>query len=918
MCALSRCLFFFALARVAAAALIGVDLVRARSRRHSSHTRRGARCPSSLSLLSSPRSSAHTLPPTPTPRRPSLPQGHEFIKVGAVSPGKSFEIAVNVESKRKSPGFLAFDQGDKLLGGHADALRGRKPANVIPEPFEALGEALGAPSVQRLLADPSNLVALEANARGGVDFVLPVGALNASDEAAPRFAAEEAAALYLAHVREFAEQHTGSPVRDAVLTVPMYATQADRLALLDAAALAGLTVLGLVEENTAAAVHYGIDRVTENGTHTLVLYNMGATSTQVSVFEYDAYVERVAGKNKSIGQARVLGKAFDASLGGRSWDTVILNYVADAFNADKKVASQLPAAAAGDVRNLAPAMVKIAKAVVKAKEVLSANDGFVVTLEGVLPDVDFRVPLTRKLLEDEAEKAGLWARVPALLTEALAQAGIDAARVDAVELVGGGVRVPKVAALLKEHVAKLFAATAVAATAAAPGPVVGTHMNGDESFALGATFIAANRSSAFRVRKVGMVDAFPYPIGVRIAHLTPDAPAAADAKPWTKRASLFSAYNALDSVKKTSFNSSRDLRLTLAYEATTLGPQLPAGAPRTLAFYNVSGIEKLMADPAYAAHGVPKVHISFLLDQNGVASVLKAEAWQERDELVPEPRKAAAVNATKAAANATNATTAANATAVNATAANATAANATAAAPAPDANEAAAEALDNATAGNASAAAAAPKMMVVKRTHKSTLHVTVETAGALAVQPLSAADKAAVFARLRRLKEVDDAKRDLESAKNELETYIFAQRDRLGDDSEAAALAAVTNSSQRDAMPAALSADEDWLAEAGASATLAVYRARLAALTDVFEPVWHRLAEHNERPKALEAARAAIAKWGDVVAGFNKTSPQVREGRGRGRGEGGRGGRRAGRGARARIVRSPRDTRRTPLRVARR
>jgi hypothetical protein len=167
-------------------------------------------------------------------------------------------------------------------------------------------------------------------------------------------------------------------------------------------------------------------------------------------------------------------------------------------------------------------------------------------------------------------------------------------------------------------------------------------MNGDESFALGAAFVAANRSKSFRPRTVAMIDAHPFAIGVRLAHLDAapaaaaaagDADAAAPGKPWSKRSSLFKVYNALDSVKRISFSAARDLRATLFYENATAGsPALPAGTARVLALYNVTGLDALMANATVAARGVPKVHISFVLDHNGIATVLRAEATQEEEE----------------------------------------------------------------------------------------------------------------------------------------------------------------------------------------------------------------------------------------------------------------------------------------------
>jgi len=126
--------------------------------------------------------------------------------------------------------------------------------------------------------------------------------------------------------------------------------------------------------------------------------------------------------------------------------------------------------------------------------VLSANEEYQASFESVLPDVDFRVPLSRSILEAEAKSAGLLARVPAVLQAALTQAGLAYTDIDVVEVVGGGVRMPLVQATLK-------AALAGRGVAGADVPL-GVHLNGDEAMALGAAFLAANRSSSFRVRKV--------------------------------------------------------------------------------------------------------------------------------------------------------------------------------------------------------------------------------------------------------------------------------------------------------------------------------------------------------------------------------------------------------------------------------
>ena len=184
-------------------------------------------------------------------------------------------------------------------------------------------------------ASPSPVEALAAEAvvadAGGA--LLPSGGT--------AFSAEEITAMMLAHVKEFSQVFAGGPIGDAVITVPSYWTQNERLALLDAAELAGLNILSLVDENTAGGIHYGIDRVFENATHHMVLYNMGYSATQVTLFAYDAYSlgpEKgggVGAKNRTVGQGRVVAKAWDASVGGRAFDRVLIDYVAAKFNKEK-------------------------------------------------------------------------------------------------------------------------------------------------------------------------------------------------------------------------------------------------------------------------------------------------------------------------------------------------------------------------------------------------------------------------------------------------------------------------------------------------------------------------------------------------------------------------------------------------------
>jgi hypoxia up-regulated 1 len=128
-----------------------------------------------------------------------------------------------------------------------------------------------------------------------------------------------------AAVQDITKAFGGQAVRDCVITVPSFATAHERRALLAAAEVAGLKVLSLMEENTAAALHYGKDNVFDN--KTVLYYNMGAAATQVTVVTYSNYTVKEAGKNKTVGTFDVRAKAWDEALGGEHFDLAVGRYL---------------------------------------------------------------------------------------------------------------------------------------------------------------------------------------------------------------------------------------------------------------------------------------------------------------------------------------------------------------------------------------------------------------------------------------------------------------------------------------------------------------------------------------------------------------------------------------------------------------
>lgn len=514
------------------------------------------------------------------------------------------------------------------------------------------------------------------------------------------FTPEELVAMVLTHAVDIAVAHatsqgsnqlTRSPPKDVVLTVPSFATQHERRALLDAAYLAGLTVLDLVDENTAAAVQYAMDKTfEEDKDQIMVFYNMGASSLQVSLIRLYAYPKpEKYGKPKIVPAVQILYKAWDATLGGDAFDHLIVEYLADQFNLAWYKTGRASKEKGDDVRKHPRAMTKLRLQANKVKHVLSANTEFPVYLDAVHDDVALATHVTRSLLEELA--APLWERAIQPVHDVLSATNLTLANITGVELLGGGMRIPRLQLELQNALSNHSHLE------------LGLHMNADEAMALGAAFVGANVSTAFRVRHVGLTDINPFPLQVSLTNLpTVNATdTVSDDDGWNKSAVVFPSFGKTGVKRTITFTHDRDVHCALDYLP---GPPLPDGTPTAVERYNVSGVSSFARDmiAKNLTATKPKVSLQFELGTSGVAGLVRAEASMEETymveeeiEVVDEEALANASAAAAAAAEAANGTSSAGA-ASNATSA---ASNATVAAP-----NATTEAV-NATASNGTEAA---------------------------------------------------------------------------------------------------------------------------------------------------------------------------------------------------------------------
>jgi hypoxia up-regulated 1 len=472
------------------------------------------------------------------------------------------------------------------------------------------------------------------------------------------FTPEELVAMVLTHAVDISVAYAaeqGGPMnvapKDIVLTVPSFATQKERLALLDAATLADINVLTLIDETTAAALHYAMDKTFVDGEQLLLFYNMGASSLQVSLIRFFSYEQpQKYGKPKASPALEVLSKAWDITLGGTAFDHLLVEYLADQFN---EAWAKTGRKKDQDVRRFPRAMTKIRIQANKIKHVLSANNDIPVHMESVHDDVPLSTHVSRSQLEEMSSELLKRAVEPA--KRALEMANKTIADLTGMELIGGGMRIPRVQTELSKAFGELE---------------IGLHINADESMALGAAFAGANISTAFRVRHVGMTDLNPFQMQVSLSDIA--SLAKGEDEPWTKNTVLFKSFSKLGVKKTIAFTHDRDVHCSLDYDPTE---NLPQGTDLSIEKYNITGVEAFAKEMEEKKLGKPKVSLQFELSSSGITKLIKAEATVEDTYTVEEEIEVddedAANATTKADASASNETlkneTEANTNATNAT-----------------------------------------------------------------------------------------------------------------------------------------------------------------------------------------------------------------------------------------------------------
>ncbi|TRY90576.1 hypothetical protein DNTS_018356 [Danionella cerebrum] len=409
----------------------------------------------------------------------SVDLGSEWMKVAIVKPGVPMEIVLNKESRRKTPVAVCLKENERLFGDSALGVAVKNPKVVYRYLQSILGKTADNPLVAEYQKHFPEHQLVKDEKRGTVYFKF-------SEEL--QYTPEELLGMMLNYSRGLAQDFAEQPIKDAVITVPAYFNQAERRAVLQAAQIAGVKVLQLINDNTAVALNYGVFRRKDiNSTaQNVMFFDMGSGSTTATIVTYQTVKTKDSGTQPQL-QIRGVGSVmpwFDRTLGGFEMELRLRDHLAKLFNEQKKSKK--------DVRDNLRAMAKLLKEAQRLKTVLSAN-----------AEHTAQAKVTRS--EFEALCEDLFDRVPGPVKQALATSEMSMDEIELVILVGGATRVPKVQDVLLKAVGK---------------EDLSKNINADEAAAMGAVYQAAALSKAFKVKPFLVRDAAVFPIQVEFSRET--------------------------------------------------------------------------------------------------------------------------------------------------------------------------------------------------------------------------------------------------------------------------------------------------------------------------------------------------------------------------------------------------------------
>eukprot|EP00051_Salpingoeca_urceolata_P007291 m.96396 g.96396 ORF g.96396 m.96396 type:complete len:680 (-) comp15189_c1_seq1:921-2960(-) len=397
--------------------------------------------------------------------------GTTYSCVGVYRDG-AVEIIPNDLGHRITPSWVAFTaSGERLVGDAAKNQAARNPNNTVYDAKRLIGRRFADKEVQADIPHfPFAVVDRDGKPAVSVQRLDDIQVL----------APEEISAMVLGKMKKTAEDYLGTEVTDAVVTVPAYFNDAQRQATKDAGMIAGINVLRVLNEPTAAAIAYGLDR--KESAKKVLVVDLGGGTFDVSLLTI------------SSGEFRVMATAGDTHLGGADFDQRLMDYFVDRF----KLKHQKDLTKAGN-----KALARLRREAEKAKRVLSTETQTRVELEALMDGIDFSEIITRAKFE--SLNKDLFKQIMGPIKQVLKDTDTYPKEVDEVVLVGGSTRIPYV----RELVQRIFG-----------GRDAAKGVNPDEAVAYGAAVQAGVLSGIYMKQRVKLYDVTPLSLGIKTAHGT--------------------------------------------------------------------------------------------------------------------------------------------------------------------------------------------------------------------------------------------------------------------------------------------------------------------------------------------------------------------------------------------------------------